>query len=165
MRIISGPRLCPNAWLVIFVFHPLTSKYQLMEDVLVAAKPKRFAQLIGLVMCILYCGLILVARIFAILHIFLLVLAGFTGFSLGCLIYHTTEDAFHRWRDYRQGKKHRIRACSSCSAIVNDIRGEEEERGDEDIDMEIVVMDADGTIERTCVDGLVTELTITHNNK
>ena len=92
IRIISGPKFCPNAWLVLFVLSPIVQKYHLMESEIVPSAPKRFAQFIGLIFSILYCVLMylsypLIARILAGIHIVLSLLAAVTSYCLGCHVY------------------------------------------------------------------------------
>jgi hypothetical protein len=57
VRVICGPQLCPSAWFVLFVLHPIVSKYNLLENNLVSATPKRFAQMLGLGVSAAYCAL------------------------------------------------------------------------------------------------------------
>jgi hypothetical protein len=98
VRLLTGPRLCPNAWLVIFVLSPLNTKYNIFENVLVASRSKRFAQLMGLIFSSLYCILItdyaLVARLLAIVHIILGLIAGILDFCVACWMYHTVENMY-----------------------------------------------------------------------
>jgi hypothetical protein len=105
-RIIAGPRLCPNAWLVLFVLYPVVNKYHLLENEIVPSAPKRFAQTIGLVFAIAYIVLIgyvpLAARIVSLIHISVSLLAAVTGFCVGCYTYHAIEDAHARYASFKR---------------------------------------------------------------
>ena len=92
VRFLFGPRLCPNAWLVLFAITPVSDKYGIFESRLVASPPKRFAQFMGLLFASLYCALFtyapIIARAFALLHIVLSFIAGIFDFCVACIMYH-----------------------------------------------------------------------------
>ena len=99
VRFLFGPRLCPNAWLVLFVMTPINDTYKIFESRLVASSPKRFAQFMGLIFASLYCALYtyapIVARAIALLHITLSYIAGIFDFCAACFTYHLAVDLYH----------------------------------------------------------------------
>lgn len=91
VRLISGPRLDPNCWIVLFIIYPVVNKYQLLENKLVASNPKRFTLLIGLLFSIFYVIVMvfdpLVARIVLMFHILQTIVAAIFGVCSGCFLY------------------------------------------------------------------------------
>jgi hypothetical protein len=92
MRVITGPRFCPNAWLVLFVLYPIANNYKIFTNEMVPSSPKRLAQSIGILFSLLYVVLMnyspLAARIISIIHISVSLLAATTGFCVSCYIHH-----------------------------------------------------------------------------
>jgi hypothetical protein len=93
VRTLCGPRLCPNAWFVLYVLSPICNRINLLNNVLVPSAPKRFAQGIGTMFALTYVILInfsinpLFARVISIIHISVAFLAAITGFCVGCYVY------------------------------------------------------------------------------
>jgi hypothetical protein len=123
VRIIAGPKLCPNAWIVLFVLYPIVNKFHLIENEIVPSAPKRFAQCIGLLFATTYVALMAVqqplsARIVALIHISVSLLAGVTGFCVGCYTYnlgHTFYRNFRKTKNASLVPSVRIRPSSSSA--------------------------------------------------
>ena len=93
-RVLAGPRLDPQAILVLFLFRPITKKLGIFEDRYVSGIPKRFAQCCCLAMAIAACvlraceysiPLIIVWALF----FFLAVLAGIFDICVACTMFKT----------------------------------------------------------------------------